>query len=47
MRKSLVTLKKIARTSVLLLGAGGLVLGGCMFLTSLPDVRRYFRISTM
>jgi hypothetical protein len=38
---------KVAGTGTLILGAAGLILAGYVFLASLPDLKRYIRISTM
>jgi hypothetical protein len=38
---------KIARGAVMVVGAGSLLLGGYVLMSSLPDVKRYIRISTM
>jgi hypothetical protein len=38
---------KMAGTSVMIIGTGGLLLGAYIVITSLPDVKRYVRISTM
>jgi hypothetical protein len=40
-------LGKIAGMAALILGAGGLALGGYLFLTSLPDLRRYVGIDSL
>ena len=47
MKRALSTLRDAAGTGALLLAAGSLVIGGYLFLTSLPDVKRYIKISTM
>jgi hypothetical protein len=45
-KKALRTLRDAAETGTLVLMAGTLVLGGYFFFTSLPDMKRYIRIST-
>lgn len=47
MRKALSTLRDAAGAGALVLMVGTLVLGGYFVLTSLPDLKRYIRISTM
>ncbi len=47
MARAIVKLGRIAGMAALILGAGGLALGGCLFLTSLPDLRRYVRIDSL
>jgi hypothetical protein len=47
MRRALSSLRNVAGNGALVLLAGGLVLGGYVLLTSLDDVRRYIKISTM
>lgn len=47
MKHTLSTLRDAAGTGALILFAGSLVLGGYMFLTSINDLKRYIRISTM
>ena len=47
MRRALFSLRNAAGNGALVLMAGGLVFGGYMLLTSLDDVRRYIKISTM
>ncbi len=41
MPRAIVKLGRIAGMAALIVGAGGLALGGYLFLTSLPDLRRY------
>lgn len=47
MKKAICTLRDAAGTGALVLMAGGLVFGGYLFLTSLPDFKRYIRMRTM
>jgi hypothetical protein len=47
MPRAIVKLGRIAGMAALILGAGGLALGGYLFLTSLPDLRRYVRIDSL
>lgn len=47
MRKALSTIRDAAGTGALILMAGTIVFGGYFFLTSLPDLKRYIKISTM
>jgi hypothetical protein len=47
MKRALYTLRDAAGTGALLLAAGTLVVGGYLILTSLPDLKRYIKISTM
>lgn len=47
MKRALSNLRDAAGTGALVLMAGGLVFGGYFFLTSLPDIKRYLKISTM
>ena len=47
MKKTLSTVRQVAGTSALVLFASGLVFGSYVFLSSLPDLKRYIRISTM
>jgi hypothetical protein len=47
MKRALSSLRNVAGNGALVLMAGGLVFGGYVLLTSLDDVRRYIRISTM
>lgn len=47
MRKAFFTLRDAAGTGALVLMAGTIVFGSYFFLTSLPDLKRYIRISSM
>jgi len=47
MPRAIMKLGKIAGMAALILGAGGLALGGYLFLTSLPDLRRYVGIDNL
>jgi hypothetical protein len=47
MRRALSTLRDAAGTGALVLIAGTIVLGSYVVLTSLPDIKRYIRISNM
>ena len=47
MKQAMSTLRNAAGTGALILAAGSLVFGGYLFLASLPDLKRYIRISTM
>lgn len=47
MKNALSTLREAAGTGALLIAAGSLVIGGYLFFTSLGDLKRYIRISTM
>jgi hypothetical protein len=47
MPRAIMKLGKIAGMAALILGAGGLALGGYLFLTSLPDLRRYVGIDSL
>ena len=40
-------LVRVAGIGALVLGAAGLVFAGCIFVASLPELKRYIRISTM
>ena len=47
MTNTLLTLKKVAGTGALLAGVGGLAFGAYVFLMSIPDLKRYMKISMM
>jgi len=47
MRKALSSLRDVAGTGALVLMAGTIVFGGYFLISSLPDLKRYIRISTM
>lgn len=47
MRKALSTLRDAAGAGALVLMTGTIVVGGYFFITSLPDLKRYIKISTM
>jgi hypothetical protein len=47
MPRAILKLGRIAGMAALILGAGGLALGGYLFLTSLPDLRRYVGIDSL
>ena len=47
MPRAIVKLGRIAGMAALILGAGGLALGGYLFLTSLPNLRRYVGIDSL
>ena len=47
MKKAFATATRMAGKGAMILGAGGLLLGACIVLSLLPDVKRYVRISTM
>jgi hypothetical protein len=47
MRRAFSTLRDAASTGALILAAVSLAFGSYLFLTSLPDLKRYIRISTM
>lgn len=47
MRRAFSSLRNVVGNGALILIAGGVVLGGYVLLTSLDDLRRYVRISTM
>jgi hypothetical protein len=46
-KRAFLTLRDAAGTGALVLVAGTLVVGSYLFLTSLPDLKRYIKISTM
>lgn len=47
MKKVIHTVGKVAGTGVVIIGTGGLLLGAYIFITSLPDLKRYVRMITM
>jgi uncharacterized protein DUF6893 len=47
MRNALTTLRDAAGTSALVLMAGTIIFGTYYLISSLPDLKRYVRISTM
>jgi hypothetical protein len=47
MRNALANLRDAAGTGALILAAGSLVFGSYLFLTSLGDLKRYIKISSM
>lgn len=47
LKRALSTLRDAAGTGALVLMAGTVVFGTYVFLTSLPDIKRYIKISTM
>jgi hypothetical protein len=46
-KRALSTLRDAAGTGALVLMAGTIVFGGYFLITSLPDLKRYIKISTM
>jgi hypothetical protein len=47
MKRALSTLRDAAGTGALVMMAGTIILGGYFLVTSLPDLKRYIKISTM
>lgn len=45
--RTLLGIRDVVGTVGMVVGAAGLLLGGYMFLMSLPDLRRYIRITSM
>jgi hypothetical protein len=47
MKKALLTTRNVVGTAGMLVGAAGLVWAGFVFVSSLPELRRYVRIIKM
>lgn len=47
MPRAVAKLGRIAGLAALIVGAGGLALGGYLFLSSFPELRRYVRIGNL